>query len=126
MRSAAWSACLLVLATALPAVPAAKAQATTICVDAGVEYRVGEYACIAACHGQRRLARCDVIAERASWTYVSNACPSAMIVPPWPSDWTEVPAVALMTPRPITVNMSAVAPALAPRIAAAGHAMAGP
>ena len=39
---------------------------------------------IAACHGKRRLARCDAIAEKASWTYISDACPSAMINPPWP------------------------------------------
>ncbi len=87
-----------------------------VCTNAGATYKVGEYACIAACHGQRRLARCDAIATAASWTYVSDACPSAMINPSWPSDWTEVPAVADMTPVPVTVRMSAIDPKIAPLI----------
>jgi hypothetical protein len=102
--------------------PALAQDATTLaCANAGNRYLVGEYACIAACHGNRRLARCDMVAERASWTYVSDACPSAMINPPWPSDWTEVPAVAAMTPVPLVVNMSAISPDAAPRIAAFTH-----
>ncbi len=87
-----------------------------LCTNAGTQYKVGEYACIAACHGQRRLARCDAIATSASWTYVSDACPSAMIVPAWPSDWTETPALADMSPIPVTVIMSAIDPTIAPRI----------
>ena len=84
---------------------------TLACVNAGSQYQVGQFACIAACHGQRRLARCDAVAERASWTYVSEACPTAMINPPWPSDWTELPAVAEMSPIPLVVNKSAPVPA---------------
>ncbi len=95
---------------------AAPPVATALCMNAGAQYKVGEYACIAACHGQRRLARCDAVAQAASWTYVSDACPSAMIVPVWPSDWTERPAVAAMTPIPVTVTMSAIDPSIAPRI----------
>lgn len=86
------------------------------CQNAGTQYKVGEYACIAACHGARRLARCDALAQTASWTYVSDACPSAMINPAWPSDWTEKPAVTLMTPIPVTVTMSAIAAEIAPRV----------
>lgn len=85
--------------------------ASIVCVNAGSQYKVGEFACIAACHQQRRLARCDVVSEKASWTYVSEVCPSAMIInPPWPSDWSEVPAVAAMSPVPIVVNYSALPP----------------
>ncbi|MEX0853003.1 MAG: hypothetical protein WD036_06950 [Bauldia sp.] len=107
-----------VVTVALAAGTAMAQEATTVaCANAGVQYKIGEYACIAACHGQRRLARCDAVAERASWTYVSDACPSAMIInPPWPTDWTEVPAASLMTPIPLTVNLSAIAPEIAPAI----------
>jgi hypothetical protein len=96
--------------------PALGQDITLVCTNAGNEYKIGEYACIAACHGQRRLARCDAIATATTWTYVSDACPSAMVVPQWPSDWSEVPAVAAMSPIPVNVNMSAIAPAIAPKI----------
>jgi hypothetical protein len=94
----------------------APTASTLVCTNAGTQYKVGEYACIAACHGQRRLARCDAVAQSASWTYVSDACPSAMINPAWPSDWTETPALADMTPLPVTVRMSAIDPQIAPLI----------
>ena len=99
-------------------VPAAPASAETalVCVNAGISYKIGEFACIAACHGQRRLARCDAVAEKGSWTYVSEICPSAMIVPPWPSDWTEIPAVTAMSPKPVVVNMSVPTPEIARHI----------
>ena len=83
------------------------------CVNAGNRYAVGEFACIAACHQQRRLARCDMVLDNTSWTYVSETCPSAMIInPPWPSDWSEVPAVTVMSPAPVTVTYSAFPPEL--------------
>ncbi len=96
--------------------PPAGAASSATCMNAGNVYKVGDYACIAACHGQRRLARCDAVNQAASWTYVSNACPSAMINPAWPSDWTEVPAATDMTPVPVTVRMSAIDPKIAPLI----------
>ena len=96
----------------------ASAQTGLVCLNAGNSYKVGEFACIAACHGKRRLARCDAVAEKASWTYVSDVCPSAMIVPPWPSDWSEIPAVTAMSPIPYTLNSSAIAPEIAVRIVA--------
>ena len=55
-------------------------------------------------------------AQSASWTYVSNACPSAMINTPWPSDWSQIPAATDMTPIPVTVRMSAIDPTIAPLI----------
>ena len=94
-------------------------DAAPVCTSAGVQYKVGEYACIPACHGRRRLARCDVLADTASWTYVLDACPSAMINRPWPGEWTALPVVAAMTPLPVSVNMSAPTPAIQMRIA--GH-----
>ena len=104
----------------VPALPSAMAQEpqTIACKNAGISYAVGEFACIAACHQERRLARCDVVSENASWTYVSEACPSAMINPPWPSDWSEVPAVSAMSPIPVSVSFSAPPPAM-PRTLAA-------
>ena len=87
-----------------------------VCTSAGNTYSAGDYACIPACHGQRRLARCDAVGQSASWTYVSNACPSAMINAPWPSDWSELPAATDMTPLPVTVRMSAIDPKIAPLI----------
>jgi len=83
---------------------------TLACINAGSQYQVGDFACISACHGQRRLARCDKVAEHVSWTYVSEACPTAMINPPWPSDWSEIPAAAEMSPIPLVVNKSAPVP----------------
>lgn len=84
-------------------------EATTLaCTNSGSRYKVGEFACIAACHQQRRLARCDAIAEKASWTYVSESCPTAMINAPWPSDWTEVPVVTAMSVKPLVVNLTAI------------------
>jgi hypothetical protein len=87
------------------------ASSTTLaCTNAGLRYSVGDFACIAACHGQRRLARCDDVAEKATWTYVQENCPTSMINQPWPSEWTEVPALAAMSPIPVTVDRSVSAP----------------
>ena len=86
-----------------------------------IKYVIGELACIAASHGQRRLGRCDLVSGAATWTYLSEARPSAMIInSPWPTDWSEIPAVAAMTPIPIRVNSSAIAAAIAPKIFARG------
>ena len=99
-----------------PATPLPPAASPAICTNAGNTYKVGDYACIAACHGERRLARCDGTGQVASWTYVSNACPSAMINAPWPSDWSQVPAASDMTPVPVPVRMTAIDPKIAPLI----------
>jgi hypothetical protein len=80
------------------------------CINAGHAYKVGEYACIAACHERRRFARCDAVSDKPSWTYLSDACPSAMINAPWPSDHTELPAVVAMSPVPLVLDHSAIAP----------------
>ena len=62
------------------------------------------------------MARCDQIGQAGSWTYVSNACPSAMINAPWPSDWSQIPATTDMTPVPVAVRMSAIDATIAPLI----------
>src|SRR5258708_23022184 len=98
--------------------PALSAEATPVCQNSGRDYKVGEYACIPACHGQRRLARCDAAAQTqsaqtqsASWTYVSDVCPSAML-PPAPSDATARPIRVAMTPIPLPIErtMSEMSP----------------
>jgi hypothetical protein len=125
------SAVALVMAFTATTALAQDAQQKTaaVCTSGGVTYAAGEYACIPACHGQRRLARCDVTVpssaqgsaaqstQSATWTYVSDACPSAMIInPPWPSDWSETPLATDMTPLPVKVIMSAISPAIAPKV----------
>jgi hypothetical protein len=93
-----------------PAIAQDQETTTLACTNAGIQYKVGEFACIAACHQQRRLARCDAVAANASWTYVEESCPTAMINAPWPSDWSEIPAVTAMSPRPLVVNLTAIPP----------------
>jgi hypothetical protein len=97
----------------------APAAAPQSCSSGGVQYAVGEYACLPACHGERRLAQCEinVTTKQPLWTYVSDACPSAVIINPrWPSDWSETPVATDMTPLPVNVKMSAISPAIAPKI----------
>jgi hypothetical protein len=111
----AWIAALALIATPAFAQEAPQSSppsssTTLACMNAGQSYSVGDFACIAACHGQRRLARCDAVSQTATWTYVQESCPTTMINPPWPSEWTEVPALAAMSPAPVNVNRS-VAPA---------------
>jgi hypothetical protein len=100
--------------------PALAADTTPVCVNSGREYKIGEYACIPACHGQRRLARCDSPGGQtpaatqpltATWTFVSDVCPSAML-PPSPSDATARPIKAAMTPIPLPIErtMSEMSP----------------
>jgi hypothetical protein len=116
-----------VVAAALSASPAlaqsapAQQNASLVCSSGGLTYRVGEYACIPACHGARRLARCDVEGgasfQQVTWIYISDMCPSAMIInPPWPEDWNALPVQTSMSPIPVTVKMSAIDPMIAPRI----------
>jgi hypothetical protein len=97
-----------------PAPPAPKSPVT--CTSAGNTYQLGDYACLPACHGRRRLARCDAVGQAGSWTYVSNACPSAMINTPWPASWTQLPVATAMTPIPVSVHMSAIDPGIAPLV----------
>jgi hypothetical protein len=85
-------------------------EASLVCTNAGNSYKVGEFACIAACHGARRLARCDIVIESATWTYVSDVCPSAMFVPGPPAEASQIPVKAAMTPLPGPLKISEMAP----------------
>jgi hypothetical protein len=100
--------------------PAFPADTSPVCMNSGREYKIGEFACIPACHGQRRLARCDAPSGQSSsatqplaatWTFVSDVCPSAML-PPSPSDATARPVKAAMTPIPLPIErtMSEMSP----------------
>ena len=93
----------ILVATSMVASPSFAQDATFLCLNSGREYKIGEFACIPACHGQRRLARCDVVAEKASWTYVSDVCPSALL-PPAPSDTNMRPVAVAMTPLPLAIE----------------------
>ncbi len=94
---------VLVLAAggAVPAIAQDGQQTTLACVNAGNSYSVGEFACIAACYHPRRLARCDVVSEEPTWTYVSESCPSAMLPDaPAVDDLSAIPAAFAMSPIP--------------------------
>jgi hypothetical protein len=96
------------------------ADTAPVCMNSGRAYKIGEYACIPACHGQRRLARCDSPSgqaqaadqsQAATWTFVSDVCPSAML-PPSPAEATARPIKAAMTPVPLPIErtMSEMSP----------------
>jgi hypothetical protein len=111
---------LQVLAVALSAAAPAFAQdATPLCINAGHQYQVGDYACLPGCHGRQRYARCDALGASASWTYISEVCPIAMISPAMPVSAT-LPVATAMSPIPYRVAMSAIAPDIEARIAAIG------
>jgi hypothetical protein len=101
-------------------IPGAIAQeATLVCTNAGNTYKVGEFACVAACHGARRLARCDMILKSATWTYVSEVCPSARFVPGPPAEASQIPTLVAMSPLPGPLKISEISAEISPRIARA-------
>jgi hypothetical protein len=110
MIGRALTALAIIAGVGLAALPAQGAEATLLCVNAGHEYKVGDYACIAACHGKRRYARCDMIAEKTSWTFISDVCPTAHLTPPDPTEITLAPVVTAMSPIPVVVDRCAVDP----------------
>jgi hypothetical protein len=92
-------------------------EASLSCTNAGNTYKVGEFACVAACHGARRLARCDMVLKSATWTYVSEVCPSARFVPGPPAEASQIPTVVAMSPLPGPLKISTIAADMSPRIA---------
>ena len=76
---------LVVAAGVAATLPAFAAEVTLVCTNAGNQYQVGDYACLPACHGRQRYARCDSIAENATWTYISDVCPMALFTPKAPA-----------------------------------------
>jgi hypothetical protein len=99
------------------AVPGMAAEATLVCMNSGKQYQVGDYACLPACHGRQRYARCDLVAKVASWTYISDVCPMALLAPAEPKAVSLAPVATAMTPLPLNIPMSAIAPDIQERIA---------
>ncbi len=108
------------VAAAMFAAPALAQDASPICLNAGYQYQVGDYACLPGCHGRQRYARCDVLGSATSWTYISEVCPIAMISPAMPRSAT-LTVVTAMSPIPYEVTMSAIAPEIEARIAGLGR-----
>lgn len=52
------------------------------CLHSGQRHALGEIVCIETCPGPARLARCEMFLNNTTWTYVSDACPSAGIIEP--------------------------------------------
>jgi hypothetical protein len=107
------------LAAGLTITPAIAQDTDTTCSNAGNVYKVGEFACIAACHGARRLAQCKQASYGTTWTYVSDVCPSAHLVPPPPANASQIPTIAAMTPLPGPLKISEIGPELSLRLALA-------
>ena len=101
---------------ALLASPASAEEATLVCLSSGHSYQVGDFACIPACHGKLRYARCAMVKEKASWTFISDVCPSANLTPPEPTGVTLMPVATAMSPIPLTILMSAIDPSIDLRI----------
>lgn len=76
---------------------------TATCVADGRSYIPGEIACIPACYGQQRLAKCEQTDTGAGWTNISDRCPTAMS-PEFPGSL--LPDVRLAM-APITMRSSA-------------------
>jgi hypothetical protein len=75
------------------------------CVNSGNIYKIGDIACLPGCHGQQRLARCDMGTNTGTWTTVSNTCPSAMIFDALkPRQWTAMQDFCTMTPIRTTLS----------------------
>ena len=111
---------LLFAAAILSAAPALAEDATPICLNAGYQYHVGDYACLPGCHGRQRYARCDALGTATTWTYISEVCPIASISPALPRSATLTVTTA-MSPIPYEVTMSAITPEIEARIAALGR-----
>jgi hypothetical protein len=109
----------LAAGVAISATPIVAEDAAPLCLNAGHQYQVGDYACLPGCHGRQRYARCDALGVSASWTYISEVCPIALISPAMPESATLTVTTA-MSPIPYHVTMSAIAPEIEARISAIG------
>lgn len=106
-------------AATISAGPVSAQDTLPLCLNAGHQYQVGDYACLPGCHGRQRYARCDALGAAASWTYISDVCPIALISPSMPRSAT-LTVVTVMSPIPYQVTMSAITPEIEARIAAIG------
>ena len=71
---------LVVLAGSAP-VSASAAGHECQCLYQGKKFEQGEYVCIKV-DGATRLARCDMLLNNSSWTFLKGGCPSALLSPP--------------------------------------------
>lgn len=88
---------VLGVATLIASLAAASGQEVSlICTSGGKNYQIGEIACIPACHGSERLARCVASNGSASWSTISESCPTAMSpILPWPRDPISAPSLKI-------------------------------
>ena len=77
------AALALVILLALPA--AATAGPECRCRYQGKEFEQGALACIRI-GATTRLARCDMLLNNSSWTFIKDGCPSAALTP-LPEGW---------------------------------------
>ena len=97
------------------AMPAFAQDATPTCINAGNRYQGGDYACLPACHGRQRYARCDALGGAATWTYVSEVCPMALLSQR-PPEMATLSVKTAMSPIPFAVAVSLVPPEAAARM----------
>src|SRR5262245_25984993 len=50
------------------------------CLYQGKKFEQGEYVCIKV-DGATRLARCDMLLNNSSWTFLKGGCPNALFSP---------------------------------------------
>lgn len=87
--------CRLVLAlasvAAIAVIPAGSARAECQCRYDGKVFEQGQLVCIRV-GGATRLARCDMVLNNSSWSFLKDGCPTALATPPpaKPADHAEV------------------------------------
>jgi hypothetical protein len=96
--------------------PVLAEDATPVCINAGHQYQVGDYACLPGCHGRQRYARCDTLGvSTTTWTYISDVCPIAAVLPPLPDSAT-LTVTTVMTPIPYDITSCAIDPEIEVRL----------
>jgi hypothetical protein len=67
------------------------------CIYKGHYFEQGETVCIRA-YGTERMARCDMLLNNSSWTFLAGDCPQARATPIPPD------SLALLKARPISAG----------------------
>jgi uncharacterized membrane protein len=79
----------LLVALAVLAPAGASAEHKCQCLYHGKKFEQGELVCLRV-DGATRLARCDMLLNNSSWTFVQTGCPTALLTP--------IPAPVLRAP----------------------------
>lgn len=79
----------LLVALAVLAPAGAAAEHKCQCLYHGKKFEQGELVCLRV-DGATRLARCDMLLNNSSWTFVQTGCPTALLTP--------IPAPGLRVP----------------------------